>query len=377
MRRSSAPPSAGLDGHRRVILMAGSLRTADFDYLLPRERIAQVPLPERDASRMLVVDRLRAEFHDSGFRELPSFLREGDLIVLNETKVIPARFVGVREETGGKVEVLLVEPEDVEVTGTGADRWLVWTRSGGRLRQGEYVGLAGGSLRARIVERRGEAGDLVEFSPPGALEGELEEHGRTPLPPYIHREGDEHAELDRERYQTVYASEPGAVAAPTAGLHFTEAALFAAEEAGARVEKLVLHVGPGTFRPVKVECIEDHRMHPERYSVPERTAAAVGEAKSAGRRVVAVGTTVTRALEASAAADGSVAAGASSTDIFIHPGYEFRVVDDMVTNFHLPRSTLLMLVAAFAGRDLILEAYRHAVEAGYRFFSYGDAMLIL
>jgi len=357
------------------------LRASDFDYDLPPELIAQVPAPERDGSRLLVVDGAGGELTDRGFRELPGLFATGDLLVLNSTKVIPARLRGLREKTGGKVEVLLIEPEDEE-----AGRWLVWTRSGGKLREGEWVKLAGGTLRARLVERRGEDGDVVEFELPRGrdLRSVVDEFGRMPLPPYIKREnvGDaeasELAQLDRERYQTVYADQPGAVAAPTAGLHFTPRVMKMLAAAGVRIERLVLHVGPGTFRPVKTESLDEHHMHPERYSIPPATAAAVAETKSAGGRVVAVGTTVTRALEASAlASGGEVTAGESSTDLFIRPGFEFKVVDALLTNFHLPRSTLLMLVSALAGHDLILEAYRYAVRERYRFYSYGDAMLIL
>lgn len=358
------------------------MRTSDFEYDLPPELIAQVPESERDASRMLVVDREARRLDDRRFRELPSLLRPGDLLVVNVTRVIPARLRGVREKTGGKVEVLLIEPVAGVGGGKGGeDTWLVWTRSGGKLLEGEWLKLAGGALRARIAQRRGEDGDVVEFSPAGEWLRVVDDSGQMPLPPYIRRDaGSDDPELgalDRERYQTVYADEPGAVAAPTAGLHFTPRVMEEISAAGVRIERLVLHVGPGTFRPVKAESPDDHHMHPERYSIPPRTADAVAGTKEAGGRVVAVGTTVTRALEAAALPGGGVRPGDSATDLFIRPGFEFSVVDALLTNFHLPRSTLLMLVAALAGRDTILDAYRHAVTERYRFYSYGDCMLIV
>ncbi len=320
---------------------------------------------------MLVVDRAAGQWRDCMFCDLPGLLGDGDVLVLNETRVIPARLAGTREATGGKVELLLIEPMDSPGT------WLSWMRAGGKLRPGEWIEIAPGELRAQVIERRGEAGDVVVFEPADGLEAAIERHGRMPVPPYIARDGDEMADVDRERYQTVYAKQPGAVAAPTAGLHFTEAVFEAIRQRNVDIQRLVLHVGPGTFRPVKEDDIERHAMHPERYSIPAATADAVNRARRDERRVVAVGTTVTRALEASAAGTSRVAEGESSTDIFIHPGFDFQMVDALLTNFHLPKSTLLMLVSALATRELILAAYEHAVKEEYRFYSYGDAMLII
>jgi len=391
------------------------MQTADFAYHLPREMIAQEPLPERDASRLLRLDRETGRFEDRTFRELPLLLRPGDLLVLNVTKVFPARLLGTREGTGGKVEALLVRPapddfrfsildsgleERGSPAGPGAvaagpignrqskiqntrETWLAWTRSGGRLGVGERLLLAGGEVTATIRERRGEEGDLLRLECSRPLAEVLEEKGQTPVPPYIERKEKRSLPLDRERYQTVYARETGAVAAPTAGFHFTEKILQELQARGVERAEIVLHVGPGTFRPVKVERVEEHRMLPERYETSEEAAGAILRAKKEKRRVVAVGTTVVRALEAAAREEGGLSAGASETELFIRPPFEFRLVDALLTNFHLPRSTLLMLVSAFAapgeqerGREIVLAAYRHAIEAGYRFYSYGDAMLI-
>ena len=329
---------------------------AAFDYPLPAELIAQEPLPERDASQLLLLPRRGGPLQHRTVRELPELLKAGDLLVINDVRVIPARLRGRKAGTGGKVELLLVEPLG------GAD-WLALGQASKPLREGTEVEVLG--ARLQIVQNRG--GELVVRLP---LQGDalwefLDRAGEMPLPPYLERPA---GQLDQERYQTVFARERGAVAAPTAGLHFTQSLLENLKRADIRVEPITLHVGPGTFLPVRAARTEEHRMHRERYFVPERTARALQEAK----RVIAVGTTALRTLEASHGEPGS-----GSTDLFITPGYEFRIAGGLFTNFHLPRSTLLMLVAAFAGLDRVLAAYREAVERRYRFFSYGDAMLIL
>lgn len=334
----------------------------EFDYVLPRELIAQEPLPERDASRLLVLPREQGPVRHSAVRELPRLLRAGDLLVVNDARVIPARIHGRKEGTGGKVELLLVEPLG------GAD-WLALGQSSKPLRAGAMVEAHGS--RIGIVEVGGEGKLVVRLPHEGdELWRYLDAAGEMPLPPYIERAA--RAE-DRERYQTIFARERGAVAAPTAGLHFSSRLLEELHANGIGLAHVTLWVGPGTFLPVRVRRIEEHRMHRERYQVPPQTAEAVSSAKG---RVIAVGTTALRTLEA--AHDGrAVRAGSGSTDLFITPGYRFRAVQGLVTNFHLPRSTLLMLVAAFAGLDRIKSAYAEAVERRYRFFSYGDAMLIV
>jgi S-adenosylmethionine:tRNA ribosyltransferase-isomerase len=334
----------------------------EFDYELPAELIAQEPLPERDAGRLMVLPREKGEPDHRMIRDLPGLLQAGDVLVVNDARVIPARLRGRKEGTGGKVEILLVEPLG------GAD-WLALAQSSNPLRPGAAIEAHG--ARLTVVEARGE-GELVVRLP---LEGEalwryLDEAGEMPLPPYIERPANAG---DDERYQTIFARERGAVAAPTAGLHFTPRLLEELRAAGVRVAPITLHVGPGTFLPVRARRVEDHRMHRERYDVPAASAEAVA---SAPGRVIAVGTTALRTLEA--AHDGeTIRAGPGTTDLFIAPGYRFRAVQGLLTNFHLPRSTLLMLVSAFAGLPRIQAAYREGVARRYRFFSYGDAMLIL
>ena len=337
------------------------MRRADFSYELPAELIAQAPLPGRSASRLLACDGATGTLRDLAFRDLPELLAPGDLLVLNDTRVLPARLRGTKP-TGGAVEILLERL-------TGDRTFLAQARSSKGFRPGSTIELPGGA-RAEVT---GRAGDLFEMELDTAAEDYFTTHGEMPLPPYIGRPA---GPADRERYQTVYAREPGAVAAPTAGLHF-DAALFEAL-AARRVEvaRLTLHVGAGTFQPVRVDDILEHRMHPERVRVDASVVDAVAATRVRGGRVVAVGTTVVRSLE-SAARSGRLTPLEGETDLFIYPGFRFRVVDALITNFHLPESTLLMLVSAFAGRERVLEAYRHAVAARYRFFSYGDAMFVL
>ncbi|HEX5758490.1 MAG TPA: tRNA preQ1(34) S-adenosylmethionine ribosyltransferase-isomerase QueA [Thermoanaerobaculia bacterium] len=339
--------------------MTGLLRAADFDYPLPAAAIAQRPLA-RGESRLLALDRAGRERHRR-VRDLPALLRPGDLLVVNDTRVIPARLFA-RRPGGGRIELLLVER-------VGPAEWEALARPAAKARTGAVLELAPG-LTVEVVARVGSGRLRLRFSEP--IEPHLERLGHVPLPPYIRR-ADEAA--DRERYQTVYARQPGAVAAPTAGLHLSEEVLAALAAAGVERTEITLHVGPGTFKPVTAERVAEHRMERERYAIGEPAAAAVRRARAERRRVVAVGTTVVRALEAAAAHAGEVAPGAGVTELFITPGFRFRAVDVLLTNFHLPRSTLLMLVAAFAGRERLLAAYAEAVAAGYRFYSYGDAML--
>ncbi len=339
------------------------MRLADFDYALPPELVAQHPPRERAASRLLHLDGATGAIADRAFRDLPSLVRPGDLLVFNDTRVIKARLRG-RKDTGGEVEALVERVLDER-------RALAQLRASKTPKAGRALLFAGG-VRAEVLGREGDLFELA-FAGDRPVLDLLEAHGEVPLPPYIgHAPGAE----DEARYQTVYAKVPGAVAAPTAGLHFDAAMLAALRERGAASATVTLHVGAGTFQPVRGEDPSTHEMHAEWYRVPEETVAAIGRARAAGGRVIAVGTTTLRALESSAAAGGEPVAGPAETRLFILPGYRFRVVDRLLTNFHLPKSTLLMLVAAFAGLDRVREAYRHAVAKRYRFFSYGDAMLV-
>lgn len=340
------------------------MRASDFDFDLPPARIAQAPLPRRDDARLYVIDRAAAAPAHRHVRDLPSLLPPGALLVVNDTRVIPARLRATKP-TGGRVELLLCEP-------LGPPG--LWRCLGGAskpIRPGPLALDGADAPRAEVVAVAGEYVD-VRFA--GAFEAWLERHGEIPLPPYIKRAAPDPA--DRERYQTVFARAPGAVAAPTAGLHFTPELCAALEAAGVRRAAITLHVGPGTFAPLRADALDGQTLHAERYEVPEATARAVAETRAAGRPVVAVGTTVVRTLEAAARPDGTLAAGPGVTSIFIQPGHRFRLVDAMLTNFHLPRSSLVILVAAFAGRERVLCAYADAVARGYRFYSYGDAMLI-
>ena len=336
-----------------------------FDYALPPDAIAQAPAAARDAARLLVIDRARGALEDRAFAELPDLLRAGDCMVVNDSRVIPARVLA-QDAGGHRVELLFFAREDER-------RWRALVRPGRRCRVGAELSVAGERLRIVGVDPDGPR--LVECLD-GTIAELMEAHGLPPLPPYIERFAAPTAD-DRERYQTVYARPPGSVAAPTAGLHFTHAVLDRVRARGVEIHELTLHVGPGTFRPIKAAAVEDHRLPPERASIPRAVADAVNRARAEGRRVLAVGTTTTRALESAANADGRVRPLDGDAGVYITPGYRFRVVDALLTNFHLPRSSLLVLVAAFTGRELVLKAYAHAVRAGYRFYSYGDACLLL
>ncbi len=342
------------------------MRISDLDYDLPDELIAQEPLARRDASRLLLLDVATNEVEDRLFNELPGLVPPS-LFVFNDTRVFPARLLG-NKVTGGRVEILLLRK-----TPEAPDRWLAMGRSSKGLREGMELSLCGGRLTARVVRTLDHGQLEVDLRAEGAVDALIEQAGEVPLPPYIRRAA---GDADRARYQTVYARKSGAVAAPTAGLHFTESTLSALEEAGHQTAYVTLHVGPGTFRPVQVDSLDDHEMHEEAYEVSDATVAAIGSAREEGRPVVAVGTTVVRTLESSVDAAGNPVAGFDTTRLFIRPPHRFQVVDHLVTNFHLPRSTLLALVMAFAGVDLTRRAYREASDRRYRFYSYGDAMLI-
>lgn len=344
----------------------------DYNYDLRQDLIAQVPASIRDRSRLLFVDRQTSGFFDRYFYELPGLLKAGDLLVVNNTRVVPARIFG-RKDSGGQVELLVLEHHE---SGTKSDiRWCLLKSSkrpgkGGRLlfENGVYG----------IVEDSGEDGlTRISFHGPQSIDGLMEEKGIMPLPPYIRRDDNAFASLDRERYQTVFSKDRGAVAAPTAGLHFTGESIDRLRQAGICLAELTLHVGHGTFRPVRCKDIRDHRLGEETYVIGPDAAETINRARKEKRRVIAVGTTVVRALESAVDADGRVMQGSGRTGLLITPGFKFRVVDGMITNFHLPRSSLLFLVSAFGGYELIKSAYRHAVEKEYRFYSYGDAMLIL
>ncbi len=342
------------------------MRVADFDYELPHELIAQYPLAERPASRLLVVDPASERRADRTFRELGDELAPGDLLVFNNTKVLRARLHGHKRGTGGRVEVLVER-----LAGDGRRCW-AHVKASRAPNPGTVVELADGALVAEVLGRDDDLFEL-DFGTGEALIDRLEQHGAVPLPPYIDRLPEA---SDAERYQTVYASEPGAVAAPTAGLHFDEAVLADLRARGVAMTEITLHVGAGTFRPVRAEHVGEHTMHAEYARVPRAACEAIAAARERGARVVAIGTTVVRSLESASDGEGRVAPYADQTSLFLAPGSRFDVVDGLITNFHLPRSTLLMLVCAFGGYERVLAAYRHAVEQRYRFFSYGDAMLL-
>lgn len=368
--RTEAAPSAGA-------------RISDYDYELPDDRIARYPAERRDESRLLVVPPEHgAPFRHLRFRDVTELFRPGDLLVVNESRVRPARLLG-RKPTGAPAEILLLGPADTVRSPGGAESrdgpdddpsdWVALVRPGGKLKPGRTVDVAD-DLTVEILDSAPGGGRVVRLHTPGSVEEAIERHGHMPLPPYIDRDDEP---LDRERYQTVYARDPGSVAAPTAGLHFTDELLARIEAMGVRRAAVSLHVGIGTFRPVEADDPDEHEMHHETYFVPESVAGAVADTRAAGGRVWAVGTTVVRTLEAAAGPDGKVRPGPGSTDLFIRPPYDFRVVDALITNFHLPRSTLLMLVAALGGYERVMDAYRAAVGEGYRFYSYGDAMALV
>lgn len=345
---------------------------SDFDYELPEELIAQHPLATRDASRMLVVEREKQEWHDSRFAELPAYVRAGDILVVNNTRVFPARLHGVREPTGGQVELFLIRERAPYV-------WEALARPARRLQPGARVSFGDARLlRAEIIEALDEGRRVVRFFCGDApLQSLIEEIGETPLPPYIKRDANDSLPQDRERYQTVYAQRRGAIAAPTAGLHFTTQVMDSLRARGAQIAEITLHVGYGTFEPVRAEDLSEHRVAAEQFEITGEAARAINEARATGGRVIAVGTTTTRALESAADTDGRITPCAASAELTITPGYRFRAVDALVTNFHLPRSSLLVLVSTFAGYNLMRAAYNHAVRARYRFYSYGDCMLII
>ena len=341
------------------------MNTADFDFHLPEELIAQTPLEKRDASKLLIVNRKTGEFQDRHFHSIIDMLEAGDALVMNDTRVLPARLYGQKEETGGHVELLLLK-------NTSGDEWEVLAKPAKRLKVGTRVSFGDGRLSAVVTEELTHGGRIVRFEYQGIFLEVLESLGEMPLPPYIHEKLD-----DRERYQTVYAKESGSAAAPTAGLHFTKELLAEIQAKGVHLVYLTLHVGLGTFRPVSVDNLDEHEMHSEFYQLSEEAAATLRSVKENGGRIIAVGTTSIRTLETIGSKfDGQIQADSGWTNIFIKPGYDWKVVDAFSTNFHLPKSTLVMLVSAFAGRELVLDAYHHAIQEHYRFFSFGDAMFI-
>ncbi len=336
----------------------------DFYYELPQELIAQDPLPDRSGSRLLLLDRKTGETEHHIFRDIVDYLNPGDCLAVNNTKVIPARLIGSRAETGAKIEVLLLKRGEDDV-------WETLVKPGKKAKPGTKILFGGGLLTGEVLEVIEDGNRKIRFQYEGIFEEILDQLGQMPLPPYI-----THQLKDKNRYQTVYAKHDGSAAAPTAGLHFTPELLRKIEEKGVLIAHVTLHVGLGTFRPVKVENILEHHMHSEFYMVEEEQARLINETKKQGGRVIAVGTTSCRTLESAAGEDGILKAGSGWTDIFIYPGYEFRLTDGLITNFHLPESTLMVLVSALAGRDRIMNAYAEAVKERYRFFSFGDAMFI-
>lgn len=341
------------------------MHTNDFDFDLPEELIAQTPLEKRDSSRLLIIDHQTKEMTDSHFDQIVDQLNPGDALVMNNTRVLPARLHGEKPDTHGHVELLLLK-------NTKENQWEVLAKPAKRLKVGSKVSFGDGRLTATVIEELDHGGRIVEFSYSGIFLEVLESLGEMPLPPYIHEKLE-----DSERYQTVYAKENGSAAAPTAGLHFTEALLKKIKDKGVHLVYLTLHVGLGTFRPVSVDSVDEHEMHSEFYHLSEEAAQTLRQVKANGGRLVAVGTTSIRTLETIGTKfDGDIQADSGWTNIFIKPGYQFKVVDAFSTNFHLPKSTLVMLVSAFAGREFVLEAYQHAVDEKYRFFSFGDAMFV-
>lgn len=337
------------------------MKTSDFYYELPKELIAQTPVEPRDSSRLLVLDRKDGSVEHRHFYDIIDYLHEGDLIVANDSRVLPARIFGVKDETGARVEFLLLK----QISG---NRWETLCKPGKKAREGAKFTFGGGLLRAEVAEVKDDGNRIVDFDCDESFFAVLDKIGQMPLPPYIT------AELqDKERYQTVYSHELGSAAAPTAGLHFTEDLMERIRQKGVKIAYVTLHVGLGTFRPVKVDDVTQHKMHSEHYEIPAETARLINETKQNGGRVIAIGTTSCRTLESVATQYGAIKPCEGFTDIFIYPGYKFKVLDGLVTNFHLPESTLIMLVSAFAGYDNVMNAYRIAVDERYRFFSFGDA----
>ncbi len=340
------------------------MNVKDFDYKLPEELIAQDPLADRSASRLMVLDKKTGEIEHHNFKEITRYLSPGDCLVLNNTKVIPARLFGVKEGTEAKIEILLLKRRENDI-------WETLVKPGKKAKPGTKINFGDGLLKGVVIDVVEEGNRLIQFQYEGIFEEILDKLGQMPLPPYI-----THQLKDKNRYQTVYAKHDGSAAAPTAGLHFTPELLKEIEQKGVSVAEVTLHVGLGTFRPVKVENVLEHHMHSEFYQITQEAADKINAAKTAGKKVVSVGTTSTRTLESAADEKGILTAKSGWTDIFIYPGYRFKVIDALITNFHLPQSTLVMLVSALAGREHILDAYRIAVEERYRFFSFGDAMFI-
>ncbi|MCQ6273552.1 tRNA preQ1(34) S-adenosylmethionine ribosyltransferase-isomerase QueA [Bacillus sp. V3B] len=337
-----------------------------FDFHLPEELIAQTPLADRSSSRLMVLNKETGTIEHDVFKQIKDYLQPGDCLVLNDTRVLPARLFGEKEETGAKIEVLLLKQQE-------GDRWETLVKPAKRIKKGTRIYFGHGLLSAVCVEELGQGGRILDFEYEGIFYEVLDQLGKMPLPPYIKEQLD-----DQDRYQTVYARERGSAAAPTAGLHFTEELLEEIQAAGIHIAFITLHVGLGTFRPVSVDEVDQHKMHSEYYQMSEGTAALLNEVKSSGRKIISVGTTSTRTLETIASAcDGKFQAMGGWTDIFIFPGYEFKAIDGMITNFHLPKSTLIMLVSSLASRESVLHAYETAVKERYRFFSFGDAMLII
>lgn len=341
------------------------MNVKDFYFDLPQELIAQDPLEDRSASRLLVLDKETGEVTHRHFRDIKEYLKPGDCLVINDTKVIPARLLGTKKDTGAKIEVLLLKRREDDI-------WETLVKPGKKARPGAELEFGEGLLKATVVEVADEGNRLIQFHYDGIFEEILDQLGQMPLPPYI-----THQLKDKNRYQTVYAKHQGSAAAPTAGLHFTKELLAEIKELGVEIAHVTLHVGLGTFRPVKTENVLDHHMHSEFYMVEESEAQKVNKAKESGGRIICVGTTSCRTIESAAGEDGLLKAGSGWTEIFIYPGYQFKLLDCLITNFHLPESTLVMLVSALAGRERVLSAYGEAVKERYRFFSFGDAMLVI
>lgn len=348
-----------------AVHQTGMMDINDFDYDLPEELIAQDPIEDRSSSRLLLLDKKTGKTQDKIFRDIIDELNPGDCLVINNTKVIPARLMGVKEDTGAHIEVLLLKREQDDV-------WEVLVKPGKKAKPGTIITFGDGRLKAEVLEVVEDGNRKIRFSYQGIFEEILDELGQMPLPPYI-----THQLKDKNRYQTVYAKHTGSAAAPTAGLHFTPELLKEIEEKGIDIARVTLHVGLGTFRPVKVDEITDHHMHSEFYQVDEEAAEKINRAKDSGHRVICVGTTSCRTIESAADETGHLKPTSGWTEIFIYPGYKFKILDGLITNFHLPESTLIMLVSALAGREHVLAAYEEAVREKYRFFSFGDAMLII